>query len=320
MKTLITDVEYSDIDLERTVLEAAGFEVELAQCRSPEDVINAAQGATALLVQYASITAEVLQALPELRIISRYGVGVDSVDVEAARECGVWVANVTDYSIEEVPSHALGMIFALVRHLPFYDREVKEGKWHYLSTGPLHRTKNLVLGVVGLGHIGRTLAERGGLWFKETVGYDPYLPQHAWPEGIARVESLQDLFSQSNVISLHLPLSTETQGLIDRSLLELLPEGSYLVNTARGELVVLEDVLWALSAEHLAGAGLDVLSEEPPPKDHTLLEHPQILLSPHAGWYSMEAEEELRRKAALNVVYWAQEGEPLYTVVEGSRG
>ena len=317
MRVLITDFDYVDVEIERRILEDAELEVVAAQCRTEEDVVEAGRGASALLTQYATISARVMDGLPELRMIGRYGVGYDVVDVEAARERGLWVANVPDYGTEEVASHALSMAFALLRHLPLYDRAVRDGRWHPHSTGPLFRLKNLALGVVGLGRIGGTFARRAAPWFGRTLGCDPYLD--AWPEGVERA-SLEEVFSESLLVSLHAPLTEETRGLVDRGLLERMPEGAYLVNTARGGMVVMDDLLWALEDGPLAGAALDVLPHEPPPADHPLLGNPNVILTPHVAYYSLEAEEEARTKAARNVVAWAREGRPLYPVVEGRSG
>ena len=319
MRVLITDFDYVDVEIERRILEDAGLEVVAAQCRTEEDVVEAGRGASALLTQYAPITARVMDELPELRFVGRYGVGYDVVDVAAARECGVWVANVPDYGTEEVAAHALSMAFALLRHLPLYDRGVRDGRWHPHSTGPLHRLKNLTLGVVGVGRIGGTLARRASPWFGRTLGCDPYLEEDDWPEGVER-GSLEEVFAGSFLVSLHAPLNEETRGLVDRGLLERMPEGGYLVNTARGGLVAMDDLLWALEEGPLAGAALDVLPQEPPPVDHPLLSNPNVILTPHAAFYSLEAEEEARTKAARNVVSWVEEGRPLYPVVEGREG
>jgi len=317
VKVVITDSDMTGVDIERDVLEAAGFEVTFARCQEPEKVILSSKGAAALLVQYARITDEVLRQLPELRIVSCYGVGVDNVDLDAARSRGVWVANVRDYCVEEVATHSMAMILGLIRHLPFYDRAVKAGQWDYFSAGPLHRTQQLTLGIVGCGQVGRTLAKLGGGWFGDLLGYDPYLSEQDWPEGIERLANLEELFSRSNVITLHLPLTQQNQGIVDWKLLDLLQEGSYMVNAARGGLVEPEGLLRALEVGKIAGVGLDVLIQEPPEIDDPLTNHPRSLVSPHAAWYSAEAEEELRRKAAMNVVSWSNEGRPLYAVVEG---
>ncbi|HEY64919.1 MAG TPA: C-terminal binding protein [Caldilineae bacterium] len=316
MKVVITDAEYPDLDIERSILEPAGFTLELAHCRTPEDVIQAGRDAVAFLVQYASVTRQVFDALPNLRIVSRYGVGVDTIDLEAAREHGVWVANVPDYGTMEVATHAMGMILAMIRHLPFYDQLVKDKRWHYLATGPLHRPGTLTLGIVGVGRIGGTVARLAQPYFQHVLGCDPYLPEDAWPEGVEQVD-LETLFQRSHVVSLHVPLTDETYHMVTRRLLEQMPRGGYLVNTARGSVVQLDDLLEALNSGQLAGAALDVLPQEPPPPDHPILSHPKVLLSPHAAFFSVEAEQELRRKAAYNIVAWAREGRPPYVVVEG---
>jgi D-3-phosphoglycerate dehydrogenase / 2-oxoglutarate reductase len=316
MRVLVTDADYGDLDVETAVLAAAGHELVPAQCRTPADVIAAGRDVDALLVQYAPVTAEVLAALPRLRLVSRYGVGVDVVDLDAARDRGVWVCNVPDYGTAEVAMHAVAMLLALLRNLVGHDREVRAGRWDHRLGGRLPRSGGLTLGMVGLGRIGRTTMERAAPWFGECVGYDPHLPADAWPAGAQRVE-LEELFTRSNAVSLHLPLSPETRGLVDADLLARMPAGSYLVNTARGGLVDVDAVLEALESGRLAGVALDVLPEEPPPASHPLLGHPRALVTPHVAWYSEDSEAELRRKAAENVVEWSRTGRPLYPVVEG---
>jgi D-3-phosphoglycerate dehydrogenase len=209
------------------------------------------------------------------------------------------------------------MMLALLRNLAGHDREVRAGRWDYALGGELRRPGGLTLGVVGLGRIGRLTAERAAPWFGACVGYDPHLPDDAWPDGIERVP-LADLFARSNAVTLHLPLDEQTRGLVGADLLGRLPAGSYLVNTARGGLVDLDAVLGALADGRLAGVALDVLPEEPPRSRHPVLDSPRALVTPHVGWYSEEAEIELRRKAAGNVVAWARTGRPRYAVVEGT--
>ncbi|MGY1637826.1 C-terminal binding protein [Geodermatophilus sp. SYSU D00742] len=316
MRVLVTDADYGVLDIEAEVLGAAGHELLTAQCRTPADVVAAAGDVDAVLVQYAPITAEVLAALPRLRLVSRYGVGVDVVDLDAARSRGVWVCNVPDYGTAEVALHAVAMLLALLRNLPEHDRQVRAGNWDHRAGGVLPRPGALTLGVVGLGRIGRTTMERAAPWFGGCVGYDPHLPDDAWPPGVERVGP-EELFARSNAVTLHLPLTPETRGLVGEDLLARLPPASYLVNTARGGLVDLDAVLRALEDGRLAGTALDVLPEEPPPAGHPLLGHPRALLTPHVAWYSAQAEVELRRKAAENVVTWARTGRPAYAVVEG---
>jgi D-3-phosphoglycerate dehydrogenase len=259
---------------------------------------------------------DVFDALPQLRLVSRYGVGVDVVDTEAARDHGVWVCNVPDYGTTEVALHAVALLLALLRNLTGHDREVRAGHWDYHLGGQLRRPSSLTVGAVGLGRIGRMTAERAAPWFGAAAGYDPYVAGSDWPKGVERL-SLEDLFARSSAITLHLPLNESTRGLVGADLLGRMPSGSYLVNTARGGLVDLDALVEALDSGKLAGAALDVLPEEPPPQDHPLLTHPRALITPHVAWYSAEAEVELRRKAAQNIVDWRQTGRPTYAVVEG---
>jgi D-3-phosphoglycerate dehydrogenase / 2-oxoglutarate reductase len=316
MRVLVTDAEYASLDIEAAVLTAAGHELRTARCTTADEVVEAAQGVDAVLVQYAPITAEVLAALPQLRLVSRYGVGVDVVDTDAARARGVWVCNVPDYGTTEVALHAVAMLLALMRNLAGHDREVRAGRWDYHRGGRLHRPGGLTLGVLGLGRIGRLTAERAAPWFGACVGYDPHPAGDAWPAGVERA-GLEEVFARSNAVTLHLPLTEETRGLVGADLLTRMPAGSYLVNTARGGLVDLDAVLSALQDGRLAGVALDVLPQEPPPRGHPLLTHPRALLTPHVAWFSEEAEAELRRKAAQNVVDWARTGRPTYPVVHG---
>jgi D-3-phosphoglycerate dehydrogenase / 2-oxoglutarate reductase len=316
MKVLVTDADYSSLDIEAEVLAAAGHELVVASCRTPQEVIAAAAGVDALLVQFAPITAEVFEALPQLRLLSRYGVGVDVVDTEAARDHGVWVCNVPDYGTTEVAMHAVAMLLALLRNVAGHDREVRAGHWDYHLGGQLRRPSSLTLGVVGLGRIGGMAAERAAPWFGAVVGYDPNLTDSDWPNRLERL-SLEDLFARSSAVTLHLPLTDTTRALVGTDLLGRMPSGSYLVNTARGGLVDLDALLEALDTGRLAGVALDVLPQEPPPQDHPLLTHPRALITPHVAWYSAEAEIELRTKAAQNIVEWARTGRPTYAVVEG---
>ena len=316
-KTVVTDSIWGEVGVEAQVLEEEGFQVVLAP--SLESLPQVAQDAQALIVQYAPITRELLARLPQVRVISRYGVGVDNVDLEAAWELGVWVANVPDYGTEEVALHTLALILALLRRVTAQDRLVRQGRWDHRAAGPIPRVSHLTLGLVGLGRIGRGVAQRAKDIFGKIIGYDPWTSP--WPEGVERAWEIDRVFRESQVVSLHLPLTRETQGLVGRERLALMPRGSYLVNTARGGLVQPEAIRWALEEGILEGVALDVLPEEPPsPELLALLNHPKVILTPHLAWYSEASERELRRLAALNVLHWAQTGRPLYPVREVSHG
>jgi D-3-phosphoglycerate dehydrogenase len=317
MRFLITDYDFADVDLETTLLRDAGMEVVTAQCRTEDDVIDAARGCAGVISQYAPMNAKVFEARPEIRIVSRFGAGFDTVNTADAKRCGVWVANSPDYGVGEVATHALAMALSLVRHVPFYDRDIRAGNWHYTSAGELRRPRSLTLGIVGVGRIGTRMAEISRPAFGRILGCDPYVAD--LPEGAERA-SLDELFREADVVTLHVPLNDETRCIANARTLGLMKPGSWLVNTARGAVCDVDAVLAALDAGRLDGAALDVLPKEPPEADHALLRHPRVLLTPHAAFYSNEGEKELRRKAAQNLVDWARTGRPTYVVVEGQIG
>jgi D-3-phosphoglycerate dehydrogenase len=318
LQALITDADFPSLDLELKVFADAGLRVQTAQCRTEDDVVAAAQNCDALLLQYAPITQRVVEALPRLGIVSRFGAGFDTIDTAACARHGVWVANSPDYGVGEVATHALAMTLALLRHLAIYDRDVRAGRWHYLSPGSIRRTGNLTAGILGLGRIGKRFAHLARNCFARVIACDPYLIDGDFPAYVERV-SLDELFAQADAISLHVPLTEETRGMVGAGLLRTVRRGAVLVNTARGAVVEIDALLAALDDGRLDGAALDVLPQEPLDVAHPLARHPRVLLTPHAAFYSSEAEIELRRKAALNIVQWARTGRPMYPVVQGTK-
>lgn len=313
---LITDYDFPDADLELELFRDAGMDVVTAQCRTEDDVIAAAKGCDGVLAQYAPMNAKVFAACPEVRIVSRMGAGFDTVNVADARRFGVWVANSPDYGVGEVATHALGMALSLVRHLAWFDRDIRAGNWHYASTGGVARASEMTLGILGLGRIGKRMSYVSRNVFGPVIACDPYLIDGDFPAYVERV-SKEELFRRADIVSLHVPLNDETRSLVGARLLSLMKKGSFLVNTSRGAVVVVEDVLAAVDSGRLDGAALDVLPKEPPEADHPILRHPRVLLTPHAAFYSVEGERELRRKAAQNLIDWATTGRPRYVVVEG---
>jgi phosphoglycerate dehydrogenase-like enzyme len=317
-KVLYSDNDFPDVRLERELFGAAGVELVVAQCKTEEDVIAAAPDCAAILLQYAPITARVVEALSRVGIISRIGAGFDTIDTEACARHGVWVANSPDYGVGEVATHALALALALIRNVVAYDRDIAGGKWHYLSSGALRRPAEMTLGIVGLGRIGKRMAHVARNTFRRVIACDPYIIDGDFPAYVERA-SLSDVFAQSDVVSLHVPLTAETRGMIDAGVLGVMKHGSYLVNTARGAVVDVDAALSALERGTLAGLALDVLPVEPVPRGSRLLGHPRVILTPHAAFYSVEAERELRRKAARNIVTWLATGRPDYVVVAGTR-
>jgi phosphoglycerate dehydrogenase-like enzyme len=317
-KVLFSDNEFPDIDQERSLFAAAGVELVTAQCRTEDALITAARDCAGILLQYAPITERVVAALPALGVVSRIGAGFDTVDTDACAKHGVWVANSPDYGVGEVATHALALALALMRNIVAYHRDIHAGRWHYLSSGELHRASDMTLGIVGLGRIGKRMAHIGRNVFRRVIACDPYIIDGDFPAYVER-GTLAQVFAESNVVSLHVPLTAETRGMIDASVLQRMKPGSFLVNTARGAVVAVDDALHALDRGTLAGLALDVLPVEPMPPDSKLLGHPRVILTPHAAFFSVEAERELRRKAAQNIVTWLRTGRPDYVVVAGTR-
>jgi len=318
MKALITDYDFPDLGLERQLFEEAGVELIEAQCRSEDAIIAAARDCDALLVQYAPVNDRVLAALPRVGIVSRYGAGFDTVDTAACARHGVWVANSPDYGVGEVATHALAMALALLRHLAIYDRDVKAGRWSYLSPGSIRRASDLTVGILGLGRIGKRFAHLARNCFGRVIACDPYIIDGDFPAYVQRVGP-HALFEQADIVSLHVPLNDETRGMVNGGLLGRMRRGSMLVNTARGAVVDIGALLARLDDGTLDGTALDVLPVEPLAVDHPLARHPRALLTPHAAFYSTAAETELRRKAAMNIVQWGSTGRPMYPVIHGTR-
>lgn len=315
MKVLITDYDFPDVDLELALYREAGVDVVTAQCRTEEDVIEASAGCQGLLVQYAPVNAKVFAARPEIRIASRYGAGFDTINVADAVSHGVWVGNSPDYGVGEVATHALAMALDLIRNITGYDRDVKAGKWHYTTAGEIERCADMTIGIVGLGRIGKRMAHISRNLFGRVIACDPHIIDGDFPAYVERVGK-EELFRQAHVVTLHTPLNEETRGMIDASVLNLMQPGSFLINSARGGLVNIDDLLKALDTR-LKGAALDVLPVEPPAANAAIVQHQRVLLSPHAAFYSEVAARELRRKAAQNLIDWHRTGRPSYVVVEG---
>ncbi len=317
-RVLFTDHDLHDISIERDLFEEAGIDLRVAQCRTVDEVIRESAGCSALLVQYAPITAEVFAARPDIGIASRIGAGYDTINADDARAAGVWVANSPDYGVGEVSLHAMAMLLSLIRQLTRLDADIHGGTWHYTSAGVVPRAQDLTVGILGLGRIGKRFAHYAQPIFKRVIAHDPNLIDGDFPQYVERV-SLRELFEQADAISIHCLLNDGTRGLVDDDLLGRMKPGSYLVNTARGAVVDIDALVRTLATDRLAGVGLDVLPVEPIAPDHPLLQDRRVILSPHSAFYSQTSEIELRTKAARNIVSWMRHGRPDYPVVVGTR-
>lgn len=318
---LLTDFDAPSFALEQKLFADAGMRFITAQAKTEADVVAAATACNAdgLLIQYAPITDRVLAALPRVGICARIGAGYDTIDTDACARRGVWVANSPDYGVGEVATHALALALDIVRGTTFHTADIRAGRWHYESNGRRRRATEMTLGIVGLGRIGKRMAHVSRNIFKRVIAYDPYLIDGDFPAFVERAKTLHALFREADVVSPHVPLNDETRGMVNAGCFRALKPGSYIVNTSRGAVINIHDLLDALDNGQLDSAGLDVLPVEPARPGERLTEHPRIVLTPHSAFYSVESEVELRTKAARNLVTWAKTGRPDYPVVTGTR-
>jgi D-3-phosphoglycerate dehydrogenase len=293
---VITDNDHGHIAPEKAVLADSGAQLRLLQTVTAQDVIDEASDATILVNQYTPITADVLAALSRCKLVVRYGVGVDNVDVAAATARGIWVANVPDYGTEEVADHAIALAMSLLRGTARLDRSVHAGGWDYTVTKPLRRLSTLTFGVVGCGAIGTATARRAKALGMRVVGVDVKVDR---ARSVVDAVHLDELLMSSDVVSLHASLDERSRHLIDAGALKLMKPTAYLVNTARGGLVDSAALVEALHTGQIAGAALDVVELEPPTGIHAdLVRHPNVVATPHAAWYSEESFTSLKTEVA----------------------
>jgi D-3-phosphoglycerate dehydrogenase / 2-oxoglutarate reductase len=297
----VSDSVFPNLDPAREVLSKIGAELHLAETPKPEAILRVAADADALLVTYAKITAEMIRQMKRCRVISRFGIGVDNVDVTAATAAGIVVTRVPDYCIDEVSDHTMALLLALVRKIPFANSLVQKGRWEMPAVVPIHRLRGTVLGLVGFGRIPQLVAPKAQSFGLKVVAYDPLLGREVMERaGVEKVE-FGALVRIADFISIHSPLVAATNHLFNAEVFRQMKPKAYLVNTARGPIVDEAALANALDAGQIAGAALDVLSQEPP-AGSPLFGRDNVILTPHTSFYSVESLVELQVKAAEEVV------------------
>ncbi|MDQ0819532.1 phosphoglycerate dehydrogenase-like enzyme [Arthrobacter sp. V4I6] len=310
-----TDMEDIDYSAGVALLEENGYDVRYLGSQDPTVIMEQAKDAEALLVGYASVTAGIMDAIPNLKIIALVSMGYDNVDLDAAKERGIWVSNLPGVATEEVASHALALALAVTREIPFFQGRVAEGDWNGRPETTVFRLSQERLGLIGLGRIGSRFGKLASGVFGEVIGYDPYLPDTPATRdmlakaGIRRA-GLDEVLAESAVVSLHMPLTEETRHIINVESLAAMRPGSYLVNVSRGQLIDDGALRAAIDSGHIRAAALDVLDVEPAPADHPLMGHPRILVTPHIGFLSDHTLAEYIRIQAQNVISQARTGAP----------
>ncbi|MEK4536871.1 C-terminal binding protein [Peribacillus sp. FSL K6-1552] len=303
-KILLTDYEFENLQYEEDVFKESGLDIDFikAQCKTEEEVIELAKEVDAILNQYAPVSRRVIGSLENTKIISRYGVGVNTIDLDAAKEKGITVANVPDYGMEEVSNHALALLLSWARKVTLLNNEVKKGNWNFKACVPIHRFNEQTVGVLGFGRIPRRFVEKvKPLGFK-TAAYDPFVSAEDMAAVGVQKMNLEEIISEADYLSVHVPLIDDTFHLINEERLRQMKRNAVIINTARGPIIDEKALAEALEKGIIAGAALDVTEDEPVSIDSPLLKMDNVIITPHSAWYSEEAMIELRQKAAKNIV------------------
>lgn len=315
-KVLIVYAGHKEVNVERESLEAFGATVVATDDPNTPDAMEHYPDCDALMVTIQPVTAGMMDSMPRCKIICRIGTGLDAIDIPAATERGIWVTSVPDYSIDEVSSHAMAFLLALNRNL-FRHRNLSNTRtWRYQTDRPIRRLAGQTLGILGLGRIGSASARKGQGLGMEVISHDPYLPAERFAELGVRPVDFETLLQESDFLTLHVPLTPETRQIINAQTLSLMKPTSFLINTARGDVVDIDALVAAVRAGKIEGAGIDVLPVEPPPPDHPILHEERIIVTPHIGWASNESGHDVRERGAVDVVKVLMGERPKYPANE----
>lgn len=311
---VVTDTEFEDLSWEREFFAEHGVELKVAKTFDPEEALPLLVDADAIVTNRCPLPRHTIEQLRRCRVIVRYGVGYDNVDVKAATEKGIIVCNVPDYCTHDVATHAVALLLCCWRKVHFGDSELKRGKWQrYTLIQPVHRTIGRTVGLFGFGRIGKRVAELLYPFGFKIIACDPYLTEEEFLLHGAERVSFDELLERSDAISIHAPLTEETRGVFNADAFSRMKRGVVFVNTARGGIVDEDALLWALDEGIVAAAGLDVFANEPNP-NLKLVQHPKVIATPHWAWYSEEAMWDLRRKVAEQVLQALKGERPTYAV------
>jgi D-3-phosphoglycerate dehydrogenase / 2-oxoglutarate reductase len=297
----VSDIVFPNLEHARDVLSKIGAELHMTEEPKEEAILRVARDADALLVTYAKITGEMIRQMKRCRIISRFGIGVDNVDLAAATTAGIVVNKVPDYCIDEVSDHAVALLLAAARKIPFANARVQAGHWDMRAVIPIHRLRGGVVGLVGFGRIPQLVAPKAKAFGLKVVAFDPYVPPEVFARAGVDGVTFADLLKMSDYISVHTPLMPETNRLFRAEVFAQMKPTAYLINTARGPIIDEADLARALDAKQLAGAALDVMTQEPP-TGSPLFGRDDVILTPHTSFYSEESLIDLETKAAEEVV------------------
>jgi D-3-phosphoglycerate dehydrogenase len=310
----VTDSVFPSLDPAKAALQRIDPELRMAKSPSAEDILAEAKDADGILVTYAKLPGDLLRQCPKLKVIGRLGLCVDNIDIAAAKELGIVVTYVPDYCLQEVSDHAMAMLLTIARKIPLANTSVQNGEWKMPVVVPLRRFSTQTVGLIGFGGIPRSLAPKAQSFGFTVIAYDPFLPKEFFDKAGVESVTLDELYARSDLISVHAPLMPQTRGLVNDDALAKMKPGVMIVNTARGPLIDEDALVRALDAGKVAAAGLDVVTTEPLPKDSPLIGRPDVVLTPHTGFYSVEALLELETKCASDVARVLSGEKPVYPV------
>jgi D-3-phosphoglycerate dehydrogenase len=315
---LVTDFAWANLDIEQAILAQGGYKLRVAETGTTQELCQLAIDAVAILTNWRTVSPEILHQAPHCQIVSRYGVGVDNIAVQTATELGIVVTNVPDYCVDEVSDHALALLLACARGIVRYARSTQQGEWALSAGLPLPRLRGQTVGLVGFGNTAQALFPKlAGLGMR-VIAYTPRIVVNALPAPHCTTRNLTELLQASDYVSLHLPATPETTGIVNHAFLAQMKPSAYLINTARGALIDEAALLDTLTQGQIAGAALDVLQVEAAHTNNPLLSLPNVIVTPHAAFFSTTSIPELQQKAAqhvLDVLSGAQTGNVINPLV-----
>lgn len=301
-KVALVHTIFPKLDIEYEEIEKAGGELVVAKDQAKEEMIRVVQDADAIVTVYAEVTEKIIDAAKKCKIIVRTGIGTNNIDINAATKRGIYVANVPDYCFDEVSDHAIALALALSRKIVLLNQKVKRGEWNFEGAQPILAMRGQTFGLMGFGNIPKYVARKAKVFGFNVIAYDPYVkPEDAEALGVKLVD-LETLLKESDFVSLHAPLTEETKHVINEKTLKLMKPTAFLINTARGPLVDEKAIYKALKEKWIAGAGLDVLEQEPPAADNPLFSLDNVILTPHAAFTSDKSEVALRVKTMQEAI------------------
>ncbi|MGM8366756.1 C-terminal binding protein [Virgibacillus sp. W0181] len=315
IKVVVTDYEYQDLRFEEKVLsEIPNVRLVKGNAKTDSELLDLVKDADGVINQYASLGSDIIEQMEKCKVISRYGVGVNTIDLVKATEKGICVTNVPDYCMEEVSDHALALLLSSSRKITLLNTYVKNKVWDFKKAIPIHRSAKQKVGILGFGRIPRRLVAKLISIGFEVLVYDPYVSGEVIEKAKAKSASLEEIFEYSDFVSVHMPLTKNTEGIINKNLFNISKETLVIINTSRGPIINESDLIDALESNKIGGAALDVTDAEPIKSDNPLLNMENVILTPHVAWYSEESQEEMRTKCARNVLQVLRGEHPTYLV------